>query len=107
MGRNYRSYAKHVYIDMITGSIDNPGKGNLSFCGDKNKQTVGYFHSYGSINSHLDEENMCWIVTRGKKEIQRYYMNREQIIKYFTLIGTRKANEIQNRINSVTQKLVA
>lgn len=105
MPSRYRSYKSHLYIDMITGNLSTPGKGNLSYSKDKDKQSVGHYFSYGSTCSELDENAMCWIVTRGKQEVDKFFMSRDQIIERYRRQGISKANEVEQRLNLITTKL--
>lgn len=76
-----RAYAKHVYLNMVTGEIDNPGRGNLSWASNPDYTSIGHYHTYSTINSQLDESLMEWVVTRGKNVIGRYPLRREHIVK--------------------------
>lgn len=74
-----RAHRKHVYLNIITGDIANPGHGNVSWCCDSTYVSVGYYYTYGTIVSRLDEERMTWVVSRGSKTILECKMSEEQI----------------------------
>lgn len=94
MGRGKRSYPLHVYLDIITGTVTNPGRGNLKMSRDPDYVSVGYFYTYFSVNATLIGNE--YVVTRYKQEIMRHVLTPEEIERREKYISNRVTYKLLN-----------